>query len=104
MKLVSALLLLTLSANALADTEAEATAAYNAQVTQSYQQAASKIKPGFFAGVPAKAILSGGSIAYSIARNPSSNPYAIGTYLGAASSMLPFVTDATLSSVLDPKQ
>ena len=99
--ITAATLLLTMAANAVADTEAERLAKYHAQTEAAYQSAVSKIKPSPLAGVPIGAMLSGGSLAYSISQNPSSNPYAIGSQLGAAASMMPLFTDKTLSSIIN---
>ena len=41
------------------------------------------------------------ALAYTVAKHHSSNPYALGSYAGAAASLLPYMTNRTLSSVLN---
>lgn len=99
--ITASLLLITMASNALADTEAQRLAKYHANRDAAYQEAVAKIKPSPVAGVPIGAMLSGGSLLYSISNSQSTSDYAIGSQLGAAASMLPHFTGTTLSSIIN---
>lgn len=99
MKTIALILTMAITTSALADTEAERQARYDANMAAAQSQV--RINPSPFTGIPVAPILSGGALAYSIAKNPTNNPYALATYGGAAASMLPYITNRTLSSVLN---
>jgi len=101
MRAVALILMVAVTTNAFADTEADRQARYEANLATAQAQAQSRIKPSAFTGVPVGAMLAGGSLAYSVSQSQSSNPYSVGSYAGAAASMLPYITNRTLSSVLN---
>lgn len=98
-KLIAILLVVSTLAHA---GEAERQAAYEDMIKAKQAVAKRAIKPTIFTGVPAGQILSTGAYAYSLGQgNYENNQYAYGSAYGAASSMLPYYTKATLSSILN---
>jgi len=81
-------------------TEAERLAKYQAAVDHQYNTAKQEIQPSAIGKLPIGAALSAGSLAYSLRNLDTSNPSHVGTAVGAASSMLPHVSDWTASSAL----
>mgnify|MGYP000161430585 CR=1 FL=1 len=100
-KLVAILLVISTAANA---GEAERQAAYDNMIKERQEAAKLVVKPSPFTNLPAAQILSTASFGYSLTQgNYSNNDYAYGSALGAASSLLPYYTKATLSSILNGK-
>lgn len=105
MKTIALILFMALSTSIVKAeqlTEAERMAKYQAMVDSQYNTAATKLQAerSPLDGVPLGVGLSAGALAYSLHDMNTSNPYAVGSALGAASSLLPHVTDRTASSIL----
>lgn len=105
MKTIALILFMVLSTSVVEAeqlTEAERMAKYQAMVDSQYNTAATKLQAerSPLDGVPLGAALSAGSLAYSLRDMDTSNPYAVAGAVGAASSLLPHVTDQTASSIL----
>lgn len=83
-------------------TEAERTAKYEAAISQHYNTALQQrqAQASVLEGIPLGATLSAGSLAYSLRDLDTSNPHNITGAAGAASSLLPHVSDWTASSIL----
>jgi hypothetical protein len=80
--------------------EAERLAKYHATINQQYNTAKQEIQPSAIGNLPIGTALSAGALAYSLRDLDTSNPSHVGTAVGAASSMLPHVSNWTSSSAL----
>lgn len=93
--------LLLVSNYCLADTEAERLARYNTMMENARIEQQRKNPPSVFTGIPIKAMIEGGSLAYSASRIQRKDGIATLGVVGAASSMLPHVTDCTVSATIN---
>jgi hypothetical protein len=102
MKTILLLVFLATSTSVVKAGEAERMAKYQAMVDQQYNTALQQrqAQTSVLEGLPLGTALSAGALAYSLHDQSTSNPYAVGSALGAAASMTPRFSGWTASSAL----